>query len=199
MKEMKLPKMSTAKPPRSRNTGKENGPCTNLLAQRFDQNAPNLCWVCDFTYVRVGGRFCYICAILDLYARKVIACRVGRKIDRFLAIDTLRDAVRLRGGLQGCYVPHWQRLSVHLLSVISQFSGIFAIRFSPIKTQKKQPKLQFYEIWLPKCHRIFEVLFRILSSLPEKGCWFSSWKEEWVMVWSFMWPGYLPAKKQSEI
>lgn len=106
MKEMKLPKMSTAKPPRSRNTGKENGPCTNLLAQRFDQNAPNLCWVCDFTYVRVGGRFCYICAILDLYARKVIACRVGRKIDRFLAIDTLRDAVRLRGGLQGCYVPH---------------------------------------------------------------------------------------------
>lgn len=101
MKEMKLPKMSTVKPQKPRNTGKENGPCTNLLAQRFDQNAPNLCWVCDFTYVRVGGRFCYICAILDLYSRKVIACRVGRKIDRFLAIDTLRDAVRLRGVSKG--------------------------------------------------------------------------------------------------
>ena len=34
-------------------------------------------------------------------SRKVIACRVGRKIDRFLAIDTLRDAVRLRGISKG--------------------------------------------------------------------------------------------------
>ena len=101
MKEMKLPKMSTIKPPRLRNTKRETGSSINLLAQRFDQNAPNLCWVCDFTYVRVGGRFCYICVILDLFARKVIACRVGRKIDRFLAIDTLQDAVRLRGASRG--------------------------------------------------------------------------------------------------
>lgn len=36
---------------------------------------------------------------------------------------------------------HWAGVSV-----ISQFSGIFVIQFSPIKTQKKQPKLQFYEI-----------------------------------------------------
>lgn len=34
---------------------------------------------------------------VDLYARKVIACRVGSKIDRFLAIDTLHDAVQYRG------------------------------------------------------------------------------------------------------
>ena len=58
-------------------------------------------WVCDFTYVKVGGKFHYICVILDLYARKVIACRVGSRIDRFLALDTLRDAVRLRGVSQG--------------------------------------------------------------------------------------------------
>ena len=51
------------------------------------------------------------------------------------------------------------------VSVISQFSGIFVIQFSPIKAQKKQPKLQFYDIWVPKCHRIFEVLFRIGGSI----------------------------------
>ena len=45
--------------------------------------------------------FKQICAIIDLYARKVIACRVSAKIDRFLAIDTLRDAVRLRGISKG--------------------------------------------------------------------------------------------------
>lgn len=32
---------------------------------------------------------------------KVIACRVGKRIDRFLAIDTLRDAVRRRGVSEG--------------------------------------------------------------------------------------------------
>lgn len=97
MKQMHLPKMSTVKPPKPASKIKENGLCSNLLAQQFDQKAPNLVWVCDFTYVRVGKRFYYICAILDLYARKVIACRVGSKIDRFLAIDTLRDAVQYRG------------------------------------------------------------------------------------------------------
>ena len=101
MKQMKLPKMSTIKPPKTSAGKEDTGICQNLLSQRFDQKSPNLVWVCDFTYVKVGGKFHYICAILDLYARKVIACRVGCNIDRFLAIDTLRDAVRLRGVSKG--------------------------------------------------------------------------------------------------
>lgn len=101
MKEMNLPKMSTIKPSKPKSTAEESGICTNLLAQQFNQPAPNLVWVCDFTYVRVGSQFCYLCAILDLYARKIIACRVGQPIDRFLAIDTLRDAIRHRDVSQG--------------------------------------------------------------------------------------------------
>ena len=101
MKQMRLPKMSTVKPPKTAASKENTGVCQNLLSQRFDQKAPNMVWVCDFTYVKVGGNFHYICAILDLYARKVIACRVSSKIDRFLAIDTLRDAVRLRGVSKG--------------------------------------------------------------------------------------------------
>ena len=101
MKQMNLPKMSTVKPPKQKPSAEEVGVCTNLLAQQFNQPAPNLVWVCDFTYVRVGTRFFYLCVILDLYARKVIACRVGKRIDRFLAIDTLRDAVRRRGVSKG--------------------------------------------------------------------------------------------------
>lgn len=101
MKQMRLPKMSTVKSPKTTVRKDEAGVCKNLLSKSFDQKAPNLVWICDFTYVNVGGRFHYICAILDLFARKVIACRVGRRIDRFLAIDTLRDAVRLRGVSNG--------------------------------------------------------------------------------------------------
>ena len=81
MKQMNLPKMSTVKPPKQKSSAEEVGVCTNLLAQQFNQPAPNLIWVCDFTYVRVGTRFFYLCVILDLYARKVIACQVGKRID----------------------------------------------------------------------------------------------------------------------
>lgn len=70
----------------------KEGVCQNLLSQKFDQKAPNLVWVCDFIYVEVAGKFYYVCAILDLDAQKVIAGRVDKKMDRFLAIDTQRDA-----------------------------------------------------------------------------------------------------------
>ncbi len=76
MKQMNLPKISTFKPPKANSKQKETGICSNLLAQQLDRKAPNP--VCDFTYVCVGNRFYYIFAILDLYARKVIA--VGEKV-----------------------------------------------------------------------------------------------------------------------
>lgn len=101
MKGMNLPKMSTVKPPRPPQQSDTSLSFQNLLAQRFDQPAPNLVWVSDFTYVRVGQRFCYLCVILDLFARRIIAYRIGTRLDRFLALNTLRDAVRNRGVSQG--------------------------------------------------------------------------------------------------
>ena len=100
MKTMNLPKMSTIKPPRPRHFS-QNIACENILAQNFDQPEPNLVWVSDFTYLRVAGRFYYLCVILDLFSRKVIAYRVSPKMDRFLAIDTLRDAVAARNPSPG--------------------------------------------------------------------------------------------------
>lgn len=97
MKTMNLPRMSTVKPFKSKSKSSNTGiSCENLLAQKFDQPAPNLVWVSDFTYLRVAHRFCYLCVILDLFSRKVIAYKVSTKIDRFLAIDTLRAAVAAR-------------------------------------------------------------------------------------------------------
>ena len=96
MKTMNLPKMSTMKPPKPSYSKSSDDACVNVLNQAFNQPAPNLVWVCDFTYVRVADRFCYVCAILDLFSRKVIACRVSTHIDTQLAIDTLTMAVASR-------------------------------------------------------------------------------------------------------
>ena len=97
MKTMNLPKMSTVKPPKSSYCKADDGECCNILAQNFNQPAPNLVWVCDFTYIRVAGRFYYVCAVLDLFARKIVAYKVSSRIDTQLAIDALNNALNTRG------------------------------------------------------------------------------------------------------
>lgn len=101
MKSMSLPKMSTQKPfiHKSKSASDEN--LENRLCQRFNQPEPNLVWVCDFTYIRVAGKFFYLCAIIDLFSRKVIAYKLSNKIDTQLAINTVNMAVANRGKSKG--------------------------------------------------------------------------------------------------
>lgn len=101
MKSMNLPKMATVKPPKSSYVKTNDSECINFLAQNFNQPAPNLVWVSDFTYIRVAGRFYYMCAILDLFARKIIAYRVSNRMNTQVAIDTLNDALKTRGSISG--------------------------------------------------------------------------------------------------
>ena len=97
MKSMNLPKMSTVKPFKHKAKSDSDGKCKNILSQKFNQSAPNKAWVCDFTYIRAAGRFYYLCVILDLFSRKVIAYKLSNKIDTKLAIDTVNAAVAARG------------------------------------------------------------------------------------------------------
>ena len=132
MKTMALPKMSTVKPPKPVYAPSDDSECKNLLKQRFDQPAPNMVWVCDFTYIKVAERFCYVCAIVDLFSRKVIAYKVSFHIDRFLAIDTLREAVSSRAAKKGVifhtdrgsqFTSKDFRMTADTLGIIQSFSA----------------------------------------------------------------------------
>lgn len=50
----------------------------NILQQQFHVSHPNEVWVSDVMYFSVFNRMYYICVVLDLYARKVIAYKVSR-------------------------------------------------------------------------------------------------------------------------
>jgi putative transposase len=96
MKSMTLPKMSTVKPRvHYRKCVEEK--LENLLNQEFNPKAPNQVWVSDITYVKVSGRFAYICAIMDLYSRKIISYKVSTSIDTKLVLDTFGLAYSKRG------------------------------------------------------------------------------------------------------
>ena len=48
----------------------------NILNQQFKVSRPNEVWVSDITYFRYNGMMYYICVILDLFARKVVAYKI---------------------------------------------------------------------------------------------------------------------------
>ena len=95
MKSMNLPKMSTIKqkPNYSIIAIDESLNLHNLLKQQFDQTAPNLVWCGDFTYINIGkNRFVYLCVIIDLFSRKIIAYTVSAKHNAQMAIETFKKA-----------------------------------------------------------------------------------------------------------
>lgn len=100
MRSMDLPKMSTEKPkPACRRT--DNSECTNHLQQRFSQDAPNLVWASDITYLKAGGRWYYLCVIIDLFSRKVISWQLSCRADTDLVMASFRKAYEKRNAPYG--------------------------------------------------------------------------------------------------
>ncbi len=92
---MDLLKMSTDKPKHHKYRG-DTGDCTNHLKQQFSQSAPNLVWSSDFTYIKAGGKWYYLCVVIDLFSRKVIAWNISGKPDVELVMTAFRKAYAAR-------------------------------------------------------------------------------------------------------
>lgn len=74
----------------------------NLLNRQFDQCKPNQFWVTDITYIPIPRGMLYMCAVLDLCGRKVLAYRIAGNMAASLVTDTIRDALqkeKVTGGL----------------------------------------------------------------------------------------------------
>ena len=97
MKKMDL-KIKNKKPNRrDKDTTPKNIFHNNLLKRHFFQNKPNKVWVSDFTEIKIGEAKFYLCAILDLFSRKIVAYRVSIKLDSSLCLLTFKDAYQSRG------------------------------------------------------------------------------------------------------
>ncbi len=68
----------------------------NILKQNFTVNCPNEVWVSDVTYFKFNDITYYICVIIDLYARKVIAYNISNSNNTRLTKRTLKDAFESR-------------------------------------------------------------------------------------------------------
>ncbi len=74
----------------------------NLLNRCFDQAKPNHFWVTDITYIPIPGSMLYMCAVLDLCGKVVLAWKIGCDMSSSLVTDTIREALqreKVTGGL----------------------------------------------------------------------------------------------------
>ena len=67
-----LPRMSTDKPYKNYHH-KDTGLCADHLQQEFNQKSPNIVWTSDFTYIKVANKWYYLCIVMNLFSRKMIA------------------------------------------------------------------------------------------------------------------------------
>lgn len=64
----------------------------NLLKQNFKTDKPNQVWVSDVTYFNYNERKFYICIILDLYSRKIVAHKISKRNSTQLTKATFKYA-----------------------------------------------------------------------------------------------------------
>ena len=72
----------------------------NLLQRKFQADEPNRVWVSDVTCFKINGKYLYVCAILDLFSRKVIAYRISPKNSTYLITSTFKQALQSRNAPQ---------------------------------------------------------------------------------------------------
>ena len=80
---------------------KESRKYHNHLNQNFHTDQPNQVWVSDVTYFRYGDKQYYICVVIDLFARKVVAYKTGYKNSTQLLRATVKQAVEMRNPPRG--------------------------------------------------------------------------------------------------
>lgn len=68
----------------------------NILQRDFSAESPNDKWVSDITYVQTTKGWVYLCAIIDLFSRKVVGHSVAGHMKKELVIKALKQAVRRR-------------------------------------------------------------------------------------------------------
>lgn len=73
----------------------------NILNKQFIANAPNEVWIGDITYFSANNTKYFICFIIDLFARKVIAHSISTSNSTHITKKTLKKAYQERAPKEG--------------------------------------------------------------------------------------------------
>ena len=67
------------------------------LLRKLIIDRPNQVWATDITYIPMARGFVYLCAVMDWYARRVLAWKLSNTMEAEFCVDTLEDALARHG------------------------------------------------------------------------------------------------------
>jgi putative transposase len=70
--------------------------CDTNLASTSHAKAPDQVWLSDITYLWTREGWLYVCAVLDLFTRKIVGWAIAEHMTRQLVLDALRMADKVR-------------------------------------------------------------------------------------------------------
>ena len=101
----------------------------NLLNREFNADHPNQIWVSDITYFRIKDSWMYLCAIIDLFSRRVVGYRISRTASTRLVTTTFRDAYAERGNPKNLTF-HSDRGGQYISDALSKLLQQFGVKQS---------------------------------------------------------------------
>lgn len=79
----------------------QKGENKNIVQQQFEAPRPNMVWVSDMTQHRFRQQNYYVCAMLDLFSRKVVAYSTSKSSGTQLVTRTFKKAYAARQPAEG--------------------------------------------------------------------------------------------------
>lgn len=140
----------------------------NLLKMQFDVKKPNEVWVSDVTYFKYGDRFYYICAILDLYGRKVIAHKISAKHSTQLISATFKLAYETRNRPENLMF-HSDRGTQYTSHTFQKLLADLAVKqsFSPSGSPQHNAVMESFFSTLKK-EELYRIDYRSVSELKAR-------------------------------
>ena len=89
---------------KKRGKTKKAGPPVHddLVKRAFTASAPNRLWLTDITEHWTGEGKLYLCAVKDVYSKRIVGYSIDSRMKSRLAVRALENAVARRGNVAGC-------------------------------------------------------------------------------------------------
>ena len=86
--------------------GKKPGPpvCDDLVNRDFTATVANELWLVDITEHRTREGKLYLCAVKDVFSRRIVGYSISDRMKARIAVDALNNAVARRGDVTGCVI-----------------------------------------------------------------------------------------------
>jgi putative transposase len=68
----------------------------DLCERDFSAEAPNVKWVCDFSYASTWSGIVYVAFVVDVFARRILGWKAARSMSSALVLDALNMAAWVR-------------------------------------------------------------------------------------------------------